>query len=116
MQIVDNLVTVRAIRVHKALNDDQRDTSNRGNSMDTLMQQGLELMLLGMGVVFSFLIVLVGCTNLMSWFVNRYFPEAVPAPAAAPAVTASTAAPVEATTLRIIEDAIRQHRARTGRG
>ena len=46
--------------------------------MDTLLQQGLELMLISMGVVFSFLIVLVGCTNLMSWFVNRYFPEAVP--------------------------------------
>ena len=84
--------------------------------MDTLMQQGLELMLMGMGVVFSFLIVLVACTNLMSWFVNRFVPEAVPAPLAAPAVTASTAAPVDATTLRIIEDAIRQHRARSGRG
>lgn len=84
--------------------------------MDTLMQQGFELMLMGMGVVFSFLIVLVACTNLMSWFVNRFFPEAVPAAMTAPAAPASAAAPIEANTLRIIEDAIRQHRARTGRG
>ena len=68
--------------------------------MDTMMQQGLELMLIGMGVVFAFLIVLVACTNLMSWFVNRYFPEAVPAPVPAPAVIASTAAPVAAPHLR----------------
>jgi oxaloacetate decarboxylase gamma subunit len=84
--------------------------------MDTLLQQGLQLMLIGMGVVFAFLIVLVGCTNLMSWFVNRYFPEAVPVPVSTPVFTSAAPAAVDATTLRVIEDAIRQHRARSGRG
>jgi oxaloacetate decarboxylase (Na+ extruding) subunit gamma len=84
--------------------------------MDTLLQQGLELMLIGMGVVFSFLIVLVVSTNLMSWCVNRFFPEAVPMPVSAPALNSAAPAAVDATTLRVIEDAIRQHRARSGRG
>lgn len=84
--------------------------------MDTLLQQGIELMWVGMGMVFAFLIVLVGCTNLMSWFINRFFPEALPLPAVAPIMSPAANAPVDATTLRIIEDAIRQHRARRGRG
>lgn len=84
--------------------------------MDTLLQQGLELMMIGMGVVFTFLIVLVGCTNLMSWLTNRFFPEAGPLSVAAPIMSPLANAPVDATTLRIIEDAIRQHRARSGRG
>jgi oxaloacetate decarboxylase gamma subunit len=69
-----------------------------------------------MGVVFTFLIVLVGCTNFMSWFTNRFFPEAVPLPAAMPTMSQAANTSVDATTLRIIEDAIRQHRTRSGRG
>jgi oxaloacetate decarboxylase (Na+ extruding) subunit gamma len=83
--------------------------------METLLEQGLELMLIGMGVVFSFLILLVGLTTLMSWVVNRFFPDAAPQPAAAPMLTPAPTATVDSTTLRVIEDAIRQHRARTGR-
>jgi oxaloacetate decarboxylase (Na+ extruding) subunit gamma len=84
--------------------------------METLLEQGLELMLIGMGVVFSFLILLVILTNLMSWFVNRFFAEEQPALATPPVALPSSAAAVDATTLRVIEDAIRQHRARSGRG
>ena len=50
--------------------------------MDSLMAQGLELMLVGMGVVFVFLIILVGVTTLMSALVQR-FGQAPVAPAAA---------------------------------
>ena len=41
--------------------------------MDSLMNQGLELMLVGMGVVFVFLIILVGVTTLMSALVQHSF-------------------------------------------
>ena len=40
--------------------------------MDSLMNRGLELMLLGMGVVFVFLIIPVGVTTLMSALVQRF--------------------------------------------
>lgn len=84
--------------------------------MDTLLEQGIELMLIGMGVVFSFLIVLVVLTTLMSSVINRFFPEASLTAGAPPQPLPSISAPVDAVTLRVIEDAVRQHRARTGRG
>lgn len=48
--------------------------------MDTsLLMQGVELMLVGMGTVFVFLTVLVGATTLMSTLVMRYQPSTVEA-------------------------------------
>ncbi|PKM21702.1 MAG: hypothetical protein CVV10_08025 [Gammaproteobacteria bacterium HGW-Gammaproteobacteria-14] len=84
--------------------------------MDTLLEQGTELMLIGMGVVFSFLILLVVLTTLMSSVINRFFPEASSVAALAPLPLPSVSPPVDAVTRRVIEDAVRQHRARTGRG
>jgi len=43
--------------------------------MTELMSAGVELMLIGMGIVFVFLILLIGAVNLMSAMVLRYFPE-----------------------------------------
>jgi len=40
-----------------------------------LLDQGLELMLFGMGTVVVFLTLLILATNLMSWFLGRYYPE-----------------------------------------
>lgn len=37
----------------------------------TLIGQGLDLMLFGMGTVFTFLTLLVGVTHLMSMIVNK---------------------------------------------
>lgn len=42
----------------------------------SLLAQGVELMLAGMGVVFVFLSVLVGATALMSQIVMRFLPTA----------------------------------------
>ncbi|PNE01284.1 oxaloacetate decarboxylase subunit gamma [Alcanivorax sp. MD8A] len=80
--------------------------------MDSLMNQGLELMLVGMGVVFVFLIILVGVTTLMSALVQRFgqapvAPE-VAAPSAAPAPARSDVPP--AAVIKAIESAVRQHR------
>ena len=45
-----------------------------------IVDQGIELMLYGMGTVVVFLTLLIVATSVMSWFLGRYFPEAeVPA-------------------------------------
>lgn len=43
--------------------------------MTGLMSNGIELMFAGMTIVFLFLIMLVGAINLMSFLVQRFFPE-----------------------------------------
>lgn len=47
--------------------------------MTELMSSGIELMLVGMGIVYLFLAVLVITINLMSSLVQRFFPEEPPA-------------------------------------
>jgi sodium pump decarboxylase gamma subunit len=42
--------------------------------MTEQMSRGIELMIVGMGIVFLFLIMLVVAINLMSALVQRYFP------------------------------------------
>lgn len=46
--------------------------------MAELISSGVELMFAGMGIVFVFLVMLVGAINLMSALVQRYFPETSP--------------------------------------
>jgi oxaloacetate decarboxylase (Na+ extruding) subunit gamma len=46
--------------------------------MTEQISSGIELMFAGMGIVFIFLIMLVGAINLMSAMVQRYFPDASP--------------------------------------
>ncbi|MGH1471172.1 MAG: OadG family protein [Cellvibrionaceae bacterium] len=43
-----------------------------------LLAQGINLMLLGMGVVFVFLAVLIITTTVMSNIIQKYFPEVTP--------------------------------------
>lgn len=76
----------------------------------SLLEQGLDLMLFGMGTVFVFLALLVVGTMLMSKFVGKYLPEAQveDAPLARPQPHPSQ---VDTRTLTIIQEAIHQHRA-----
>lgn len=76
-----------------------------------LLMEGVELMVLGLGSVFVFLILLVGCITLMSRLVARYIPAEVPV-AAVRRAPAPAASPVDPETLAVISAAVRQHRAR----
>ncbi|MEH6543211.1 MAG: OadG family transporter subunit [Porticoccaceae bacterium] len=74
----------------------------------SLVQQGGDLMLYGMGVVFVFLILLVVMMMAMSAVIQRFFPE----PEAAPAgnKNAGVGGPVSDTVRKVVQAAIDQHR------
>ena len=76
---------------------------------DTLLQQGVDITLYGMGIVFLFLTLLVICTILMSKIVARFFPEATPMIAMAN----TTSEDFDPKLLAVIQAAIQEHRART---
>ena len=46
--------------------------------MTDLMSSGIELMFIGMGIVYLFLTMLVVVINIMSGLVQRFFPETPP--------------------------------------
>lgn len=73
------------------------------------MQQGLDLMFYGMGSVVVFLMMLVVLTQMMSWFIQRFLPEAPTVPAA---TEHAEQAPVDAHLLAVIQAAVNKHRAR----
>ncbi|MBR9912454.1 MAG: hypothetical protein GYB33_19105 [Gammaproteobacteria bacterium] len=77
---------------------------------EEILQQGVDLMLFGMGTVFVFLTVLVIATTIMSGVVSRLFPDAVkPLPAAA---APPPKAGVDPKLQAIIKAAIEKHRSR----
>lgn len=78
-----------------------------------IIEQGIDLMLYGMGTVFIFLTVLVFSTSLMSILIERFFPEAVPVVSEKTTPVAQVSQPVEPRTLQVIQEAIYQHRAKT---
>ena len=82
-----------------------------------LLQQGLNLMLFGMGTVFVFLALLVIGTTLMSSIVTKYFPEPIVEEINRPPSNTLNSAisgvsPVDTKTLRIIQEAINLHRSK----
>lgn len=75
----------------------------------SLVSQGLELMVFGMGVVFVFLTMLVFVTSAMSKLVNKFAPEPEVAAPAAPAVQPQG---VDPQLLKVLAAAVKEHRAR----
>ncbi len=53
--------------------------------MENLVFEGFKFMILGMGTVFSFLILMILAMNLQSFIIHKFFPEPV---AATPGSTA----------------------------
>lgn len=43
--------------------------------MENLVFEGFKFMVLGMGTVFSFLILMIGAMNLQSYIIGKFFPE-----------------------------------------
>ncbi|MFT4822257.1 MAG: oxaloacetate decarboxylase gamma subunit [Halioglobus sp.] len=78
-----------------------------------IVEQGLELMLFGMGTVVVFLTLLIIVTTAMSWFLGRYLPEE----AQVPIVSAGQTPPVnrakhnQVPPIAVITAAIHQHRS-----
>jgi oxaloacetate decarboxylase gamma subunit len=79
----------------------------------SLIEQGLNLMLFGMGTVFVFLTILIFATGAMSKIITLYFPEkAVVVAPKRKKTGALGATSVSPGTLKIIQAAIEQHRNR----
>ena len=86
---------------------------------DTLIDQGLSLMIYGMGTVFVFLTILVFATGLMSKLVNKYSPTPVAISSdpqklaqSTSSVTSGADIQVSPQVLEAIKQAIGQHRQR----
>jgi oxaloacetate decarboxylase gamma subunit len=77
--------------------------------MAELMGKGVELMLVGMGIVFLFLLMLVGAIHLMSALVQRYFPEASEPTLNIPTLSGNTP---DKTTIAAIAAAIHHYRSK----
>ncbi|MAB25411.1 MAG: hypothetical protein CMK78_13860 [Pseudomonadales bacterium] len=77
-----------------------------------MVAEGVELMFLGMGSVFGFLILLVACTSIMSVILSRFFPEALPAPKKPARKSSAAPASVDPDVVAAIGAAIKQHRSR----
>lgn len=80
---------------------------------NVILEQGMNLMLYGMGSVFVFLTLLVVGTTLMSGFISKYMPEAEPVALPKKTVLNKQPLAVDPTTLAVIQDAIHQHRAKS---
>lgn len=81
--------------------------------MTELFADSVDLMVVGMGMVFAFLGLLIVVTSLMSKFIITFVPEAEApktfAPSAKIATTASSAAN-DQQLIAVISEAIKQHR------
>ncbi|MCO1336357.1 OadG family protein [Microbulbifer sp. OS29] len=75
---------------------------------ETLLQQGLDITLFGMGIVFTFLLLLVIGTSIMSRIITRHFPEVEPASHSPSHKVGNDSARLHA----VIKAAIEQHRQR----
>ena len=80
---------------------------------NVILEQGMNLMLYGMGSVFVFLTLLVVGTTLMSGFISKYMPEAEPVALPKKPVLNKQPLAVDPITLAVIQDAIHQHRAKS---
>ncbi len=74
--------------------------------MAELMNSGVELMIVGMGIVFLFLTMLVITINLMSSIVQRFFPDVPKTKLPSPSVSSGP----DKSTVAAITAAVHQYR------
>lgn len=88
----------------------KQDEKKGDDAMSGLLEDGVGLMVLGMGFVFLFLVVLIFATGYMSRLLNYLFPEA-PVPAVLKPVSKNLASSgVDAQMTAVITAAVHQHR------
>lgn len=73
--------------------------------MTEQMASGIELMFVGMGIVFLFLTMLVVAINLMSGLIQRYFPE-IPVAKTVPGISTD----IDKSVIAAITAAVHQYR------
>jgi oxaloacetate decarboxylase gamma subunit len=76
----------------------------------TLIDQGLDLMLFGMGSVFGFLLLLVLATRVMSLLVNRWLPEELVSGSVSEAGAGVQPSTIDPKIVKVIQSAIDRHR------
>ncbi len=80
--------------------------------MNEEMTQGVELMLTGMGIVFLFLVMLIGAVKLMAYCVATFLPEVEVANTNVSPRQTPSANGVTPTIAAVITAAVHQHRAK----
>lgn len=75
-----------------------------------LLQDGLDMMLYGLGAVIAFLLVLVFATMIMSALMRRFFPDPEIAELTESGVPAAASQTPDQRVLRVIKTAIARHR------
>ena len=75
--------------------------------MAELISSGVELMVIGMGIVYLFLTMLVVAINIMSILVQRFFPDQPPANITVPLVSSGA---TDKRTAAVITAAVHQYR------
>ncbi len=75
--------------------------------MNEMMSSGIELMLLGMGIVFAFLALLIVMVNIMTSVIQHFFPETPVTIVTPPSASTSH---TEAGTIAAISAAVHQYR------
>jgi len=80
--------------------------------MNEAMSQGVELMLTGMGIVFLFLVMLIGAVKLMAYCVATFLPEVEVTPTSTSPSQMHSTNTVAPIVTAAITAAVHQHRAR----
>ncbi|MGR9115581.1 MAG: OadG family protein [Gammaproteobacteria bacterium] len=78
--------------------------------MNELLMNGVELMLVGMGIVFLFLAMLIVAVNVMSALVQRFLPA--PAPASTPVAMTAKTGVTDQSIVAAISSAVHQYRSK----
>lgn len=77
--------------------------------MNEMLENGVELMLIGMGIVFLFLTLLVVAIKVMSSLITRFFPEPIAVPPPIPSLVAKKK-PIDSGVIAAISAAVHHYK------